>query len=374
MRYSKIVTLAGDLSSYAASGARLCRASLRASLSLSLSLSLALATLVSACGAPTADSGSGSGADAKKPASGGVESGAEASASGDPAKATRESKRVKALKPGHAPEDLDIDPRFRKPHWVFGRTSLMSKKGPYNHVHVAQGKTIRTLSFYKDNRAELLQTAIDLQEPHALRLDYAAAMFANFLFKPQQERVLLVGLGGGSMVHFLRYYFPKIKVEVVEIDPVVVEATRLWFAVDNDENTKIHVGDGIKFIQDTGERWDTIFMDVFLKPTAEGTNSSGIPEHAMAVAFLRTLGDRLTEGGVLVFHMHMRGKWSDDFKAIREAFPHTLRVKRGGSVVIFASRTPFPDQAELESRAVALDNEKGWPRPLAELVPDFKRD
>lgn len=363
MRYSRIVTLAGDFFSYAAARGHLRRASLRAS------FCLAVTALASACGASPA--GAGADAKGKRSASEAVDSGAEASAD---AKATHEPRRVKALKPGRAPEDLNIDPRFRKPHWVFGRTSLMSKKGPYNHVHVAQGKTIRTLSFYKDNRAELLQTAIDLQEPHALRLDYASAMFANFLFKPAQERVLMVGLGGGSMVHFLRYYYPKIKIEVVEIDPVVVEATRLWFAVDNDANTKIHVGDGIKFIQDTRDRWDTIFMDAFLKPTAEGTNSSGIPQHAMAVAFLRTLGDRLTEGGVLVFHMHTRGKWTEDFAAIREAFPHTLRVKRGGSVVIFASRTPFPDKAELERRAVALDSEKGWPRPMAELVPDFLRD
>ena len=278
------------------------------------------------------------------------------------------------LKPGQAPANLAVDPRFKQPHWVFGRKSLMSKKGPYNHVHVAQGKTIRTLSFYKDNRAEMLQTAIDLQEPHVLRLEYGNAMFASFVFRPAQPRVLIVGLGGGSMVHFLHHYYPETHVDVVEIDPVVVEATREWFAVDNDEHTKIHVGDGIKFVQDATERWDAIYMDAFLKPTAEGTNSAGIPQHATTVAFVNTLGERLNDGGVLVFHMHTRGKWNDDYAAIREAFPHTTRVVRRGSTVIFASRSPFADKAGLAKQAEAPDEQHGWAPPMADIIRDLRDD
>jgi len=43
-------------------------------------------------------------------------------------------------------------------------------------------------------------------------------MFSSYLFLPRPEHVLIVGLGGGSMVRFLEHHEPDLKIDVVEID------------------------------------------------------------------------------------------------------------------------------------------------------------
>jgi hypothetical protein len=64
---------------------------------------------------------------------------------------------------------------------------------------------------------------MNLKSPHVLRFTYLQHMFASYLLQPKQSKVLIVGLGGGSMVHFLQKHDPTVAVDAVEIDPVVVQ-------------------------------------------------------------------------------------------------------------------------------------------------------
>lgn len=74
----------------------------------------------------------------------------------------------------------------------------------------------------KDSGQEAVETKVDLEKPHELLAPYSHCMFLSYVFRPKQENVLIVGLGGGAMVHFLRHYDPQVKIDVVEIDAVVV--------------------------------------------------------------------------------------------------------------------------------------------------------
>ncbi|MEQ2208239.1 hypothetical protein XENOCAPTIV_006857 [Xenoophorus captivus] len=50
--------------------------------------------------------------------------------------------------------------------------------------------------------------------------------------------VLLVGLGGGGLPQFLRDFVPNATVEVVELDPVVLEVAKEWFGFRPDDHNK----------------------------------------------------------------------------------------------------------------------------------------
>ena len=60
---------------------------------------------------------------------------------------------------------------------------------------------------------------VDLRQPHVLQFEYLRFMFASYLLRDQQKDVLIIGLGGGGMVHFLRRIDPKVRIDAVEIDP-----------------------------------------------------------------------------------------------------------------------------------------------------------
>lgn len=69
--------------------------------------------------------------------------------------------------------------------------------------------------------------------------------------------VLLVGLGGGGLPQFLHDFVACTRVEVVELDPAVLEVAQTWFGFQNDKRLKVILGDGlehIKTLESQGER------------------------------------------------------------------------------------------------------------------------
>lgn len=62
--------------------------------------------------------------------------------------------------------------------------------------------------------------------------------------------VLLVGLGGGGLPQFLRDFVPGVAVEVVELDPAVLEVAKGWFGFRPDDRLTVTLGDGLERICD----------------------------------------------------------------------------------------------------------------------------
>lgn len=60
--------------------------------------------------------------------------------------------------------------------------------------------------------------------------------------------VLLVGLGGGGLPQFLRDFVPNVTVEVVELDPVVMDVAKEWFGFLPDDRLTVTLGDGLERI------------------------------------------------------------------------------------------------------------------------------
>lgn len=60
--------------------------------------------------------------------------------------------------------------------------------------------------------------------------------------------VLLVGLGGGGLPQFLRDFMPSVTIEVVELDPVVLEVAKQWFGFQPDDRLTVTLGDGLERI------------------------------------------------------------------------------------------------------------------------------
>lgn len=84
-------------------------------------------------------------------------------------------------------------------------------------------------------------------------------------YHPGINSVLLLGLGGGSMVKSLRErYGYKGKITAVEIDPVIINVAKEEFGVGQDSTLTIINEDAVPFvIQGTGA-YDLIVVDVFI--------------------------------------------------------------------------------------------------------------
>jgi len=99
-----------------------------------------------------------------------------------------------------------------------------------------------------------------------------------------------MGLGGGTLLRFFHRILPECEIDVVEIDPDVVEIAKSHCGVLEDERTQIYVEDGRDFIERQEGRYDLIVLDCF--------GPESIPVHLLTSEFLHGVSKALVKEGV----------------------------------------------------------------------------
>jgi len=109
---------------------------------------------------------------------------------------------------------------------------------------------------------EAIQSAMRLDDPFALALDYTRCMMAFLLFQPQPRDVVMIGLGGGSLAKFIHRHLRRARVRAIECDARVVQAARSHFALPADDaRLSIDIGDGAQALEP--QSCDVLMVDGF---------------------------------------------------------------------------------------------------------------
>jgi spermidine synthase len=253
----------------------------------------------------------------------------------------------------------DVDPPDRH-----GVGTIEREVRGSSHIRVRKKGSVRTLLFVDQDGKEMRQSQVDLSRPAHLMFAYTRVMFASYLLVPKPGRALIVGLGGGAMIHFLRKHDPALAIDVVEIDKAVIEVARDLFAVKADDHVAIKQADGLAYLRDTRTAYDVIYLDAFLAIAKDVTDDTGTPRHLKTSRFLELVRSRIAPGGAAVFNLHNHGELESDLKAIRAAFAnvYTFRTPPDGNIIVVASTDPDRrDEQVLRKQAAALDS--GPPPP-----------
>lgn len=148
------------------------------------------------------------------------------------------------------------------------------------------------------------QSSMSLKTPHTLELTYTEAMMACLLLNSNPKKVLIIGLGGGSLVKFLLHYFLECQIDVVEYREDVVKVAHGYFNVpENDPRLQIHVGDGYLFTQEryyqADDGYDLILVDAY--------DHIGMAASVGVQAFFDSCAGLLASQGVLSINL-----WGSD--------------------------------------------------------------
>ena len=133
--------------------------------------------------------------------------------------------------------------------------------GPHKAIEIVEEDGVRVLQI----GGNAIQSAMRLDAPDRIELDYVRAMMAFLLFHPSPRDVLLLGLGGGSMARFIHQRMPRTRVTVVEIDPGVVNVARRYFHFpEEDARLGIVIGDGAEVVPQRPASCDVLVVDGFV--------------------------------------------------------------------------------------------------------------
>ena len=128
--------------------------------------------------------------------------------------------------------------------------------------------------------------------------DYAmAAPLMTARETPGDCRMLILGMGTGTYATQCNRYFGEMDIQGVEIDEKITELARTYFELP--DRVQVTTYDGRAYLNAITEKYDVIMVDAYQDIT--------IPFQMSSVEFFTLVKDHLTEGGVMVVNMNMRG-------------------------------------------------------------------
>lgn len=168
---------------------------------------------------------------------------------------------------------------------------LYEKVSAFNNIIVTEDESgLRVLRFEKNGARQSIAKPGD---PAYLGFAYTKVSFVGLALAAEEpRRIMIVGLGGGTMPMFLRHYYPNATIDVVDIDPDVVHVAKEYFGFREDAKLRAHVDDGRKFVESAREPYDVIFLDAFGART--------VPPHLTTVEFMRAVKRAVGPDGVVI--------------------------------------------------------------------------
>jgi protein-L-isoaspartate O-methyltransferase len=163
-----------------------------------------------------------------------------------------------------------------------------------------------------------------LKDPTISPLRYTDYVHLAWVFTPAIRRVLVIGLGAGSIPKQFLATYSAVSVESVELDPAVVDVARQYFAVPEGTRHRIIVQDGRQYVRRADGVYDMILVDAYF--------ADAIPFHLVTREFLGQLKAHLAPGGVVVANIvgALGGANSKLFRSVYKTYASEF-----GSLAVF---------------------------------------
>lgn len=164
-----------------------------------------------------------------------------------------------------------------------------------------------------------IQSRMSVARPDELQFEYTRLMMGVLMFQPQPKRILMVGLGGGSLAKFCYKYLPDALITVVEINPHVIALRQSFCVPDDDTRFQVVQIDAAHFMAQTEQTFDVVFVD--------GFDQHGMPEQLCSIQFYSDCRRVLNKGGLTVANLHCFNAYRDVYvDRIEAAFDGVLWV------------------------------------------------
>jgi spermidine synthase len=191
----------------------------------------------------------------------------------------------------------------------------------------------RTLEFAPGN----IQSEMLLSRPDKLVLPYCRAMMAFALFVPQPRRILMVGLGGGSLAKFCHRHFPQADITVIELRADVIALRTAFCVPPDDARFRVVQADAADYLAAHPGSADVLLVD--------GFDADGLPPALGSGRFYADCRRALRPGGVMSLNIF---SYDPHYRAMLRrldmifgAHVTSLEQVAGNNRILFALHAPY---------------------------------
>lgn len=247
---------------------------------------------------------------------------------------------------------------------AFGDMSRAAAKarrqnGGFPDPVVSEAGNIRSLYLETDT----VQSSMDLERPERLVLPYSHAMMGWLMFVDSFASVTHVGVGGASLIRFIRANFPQAKQLAIEFNPKVAAVAQQMFQLpEPDGRFELVLGDGAQIVRGMKDQTDVLLIDAF--------DGFDVAQGLTDDAFFESCRDALTDQGVFCANWWIGDPRMEDgaarVKAVFGGRSIRIDASRHGNMAVMAFKPGFDPEAfrlsnikaraeRLKARGVDLD-------------------
>jgi spermidine synthase len=229
---------------------------------------------------------------------------------------------------------------------------IHQERSLYRNILVTEDDERRCMRFTITERTGQNQSCRFLDDYDKLVFPYAKMVLSSLLVQDNPQRILIVGLGGGTLVHTYSTLFPNAEIIVAEIDEAVVRVAKEYFDFAETDKIKVATEDARVYVKRAAlrdEQFDLVILDAF--------NGEYIPEHLMTAEFLAEVRSLLPTNGMVVANTFSTSRlYAAESVTYTQVFGEFFNVKQGGTGnrIIVASMQALPDRLTLEQRAASI--------------------
>jgi spermidine synthase len=225
------------------------------------------------------------------------------------------------------------------------KRAAFARDGDYQYVKVVANGAWRTLVL-----DYLTHGYVNLDDPSDLSYTYEEVYRdVTLRYAGDKQTVSAFFIGGGAYA-FQRWTlteWPDARIDVAEIDPLVVEANHAATGLPRDTSIRTEIGDARVVVQalPADAKYDFFFGDAF--------SDLSVPFHLTTLEFTRRVADHLTDDGAYIINViddYRIGRFLGSFVlTLKQVFPHVyVFTSTRGSIagdrdtfVLAASRKPL---------------------------------
>lgn len=269
--------------------------------------------------------------------------------------------------------------------------ALLAKEGSEKINQIERKKTSSSSKSKRRGPKKIIELSNQLKVYHSyLASAYHTGIISGFvLISSYMESVvstgktvktLIIGLGAGLLPMFLHECIRFLHIEMVELDPVILNLARDYFGFTEDKGLKVHIADGIQYVREIAnsveanevsafhgngdtsctsnyppnencmayhaEGRGTTKVDIVIIDVDSSDSSSGLTCPAadfVEESFLQIVKDSLSEQGLFVINLVSRSSAIKDIvvSRMKAVFSHLfcLQLEEEVNEVLFALRS-----------------------------------
>ena len=187
---------------------------------------------------------------------------------------------------------------------------------------------------------------------------------ASLLYPTEVKRILMIGLGGGSISTYLRprHAGRRISTRSSSTSGVIDVGEAISSRCARPRACATSPADGRVFLNRSKDRYDLILLDAY--------RGGYVPFHLLTREFYTLVKSRLTPGGAVAFNVHDGTKlYHSTVKTLSEVFPIVDLYPSGmGEVIATLSADPKFNRDVLATRAAALQQRYKFRFPLPDVL------